>query len=61
MTAPCRDCERREPGCHGSCPDYKSWREEMDRQAEIRNKEREAAPAVPHRVVKRIWKEQRWK
>ena len=29
---PCHKCERRTPGCHGSCPDYQSRLEE-DRAA----------------------------
>ena len=59
MTAPCRDCERREPGCHGSCPDYKGWREEMDRSMEARQKAREAEPMLCKQVVRQIYKSMR--
>lgn len=24
--APCRDCKKREVGCHAKCEDYKSWK-----------------------------------
>ena len=26
MPCPCRNCEKRDIGCHGSCDDYKAWR-----------------------------------
>ena len=28
---PCKGCEKRSPGCHGSCPEYKRFREEHDK------------------------------
>ncbi len=31
MKCPCRDCEKRKVGCHGTCPEYKEWAEENDR------------------------------
>ena len=30
MKNPCHNCEKRFVGCHGSCEDYKSFREEKD-------------------------------
>ena len=37
---PCRkDCERREPGCHAVCNDYKTWKEaDLAKKAAIRKK-----------------------
>lgn len=26
---PCKDCQFREPGCHGKCEMYRDWREEL--------------------------------
>lgn len=28
--APCKDCDTRTMGCHATCGDYKTWREERD-------------------------------
>lgn len=25
MTPPCKDCQKRHLGCHGSCEEYKTW------------------------------------
>lgn len=30
MNAPCKDCEKRAIGCHGTCPDYIKFRKERD-------------------------------
>jgi hypothetical protein len=30
MMCPCKDCEMRRPGCHGSCDLYKTWRAPLD-------------------------------
>lgn len=27
---PCYGCEKRYPGCHGKCEDYKEWRSDFD-------------------------------
>ena len=27
---PCKGCERRSPGCHGTCDDHRAWKEELD-------------------------------
>ena len=27
---PCKQCDRRAPGCHGGCDAYKDWRKELD-------------------------------
>ena len=27
--APCKDCEKRELGCHGKCAEYQAFREEQ--------------------------------
>ena len=32
MKNPCHNCEKRVVGCHSSCEDYKTFREEKDRQ-----------------------------
>ncbi len=33
--SPCKDCERRHPGCHSECEDYRKMKEERE---EIRKK-----------------------
>ena len=34
MKNPCYKCEKRVVGCHGTCKEHKSFREEKDRQKE---------------------------
>ncbi len=34
---PCKQCDRRVPGCHASCDAYKDWRRKLDeRNAAVR-------------------------
>ena len=49
MTNPCYNCEKRVVGCHSSCIDYKSFREEKDR---LKNKIR-AEKATHNYAVER--------
>lgn len=30
LTAPCKDCKERSPGCHGRCEKYRDYRAELD-------------------------------
>ena len=30
MTAPCKGCEKRAPGCHGPCERYKAFKEKKE-------------------------------
>ena len=35
MKAPCKDCPKRYPGCHDSCPEfaeYRTWAQEKNRR-----------------------------
>lgn len=32
MTSPCRNCEKREPGCHSVCPEYLKFSEDSARR-----------------------------
>lgn len=61
MTAPCKDCDRRHPGCHSECEDYKTFRAEQDKVIEAKAKARNATPAIPKVVVRQIYKEMKGK
>lgn len=37
--APCKDCQDREPGCHGKCEKYKEFREALDKENAKRKEE----------------------
>jgi hypothetical protein len=37
MNAPCKDCERREVGCHSVCAEYKEYNEHRERVRELRH------------------------
>lgn len=36
MTAPCKDCNDRQLGCHGTCERYKKWKERTMRSDEYK-------------------------
>lgn len=39
--SPCKDCEKREQGCHGKCQAYIDYRKKCDEDIKRRNKERQ--------------------
>lgn len=45
-TSPCKDCDKRFIGCHGSCDDYKVFRTELDRINQLKEED----------YVKHFWK-----
>lgn len=38
---PCKDCDRREVGCHGGCEGYKEWAKQNDERNEKRRSQNE--------------------
>lgn len=45
--APCYGCERRKPLCHGSCEDYKEFKQEKEEEAKaIRKKKEDEAMVI---------------
>ena len=32
MMIACKDCDKRTPGCHGSCEEYQKYRRDLDEQ-----------------------------
>ena len=36
--APCKDCSKRELGCHSKCPEYIAYRKQQDEENEARRK-----------------------
>ncbi len=49
MKNPCYMCEKRALGCHSFCKEYKSFREENDRQREKNHTEDTAARYEVHK------------
>ncbi len=41
MKNPCKDCDRRHPGCHARCRDYGEWRIEHDAMVKAKHEESE--------------------
>lgn len=43
VTAPCKDCPDRYPGCHSKCPKYQQFKEDNEKrkQAEQEQKRRD--------------------
>lgn len=47
--SPCRYCERRHPGCHTICTDYKKYRAEQDKKMAERHVTMNSTPnKSPH-------------
>lgn len=60
--APCKGCQERTPGCHGSCEDYIAWKaalEELKQIARIDSQgERDARNL---RIEKQVKKQKYWR
>lgn len=54
-SAPCKDCNRRGPGCHASCGDYLEWKNEHGAETENvrRQKQRDGQIITAHRRPRR--------
>lgn len=37
--APCKDCEKRKLLCHSVCPEYKTFKDEVEKFNEVKRKE----------------------
>lgn len=42
LRPPCKDCERRDPGCHDKCPDYISYKVKFETNKEAKLKYEES-------------------
>lgn len=40
--APCKECPKRQVGCHAKCEDYKSWKAELDEYQKVQRGKRRA-------------------
>ena len=50
------DCARRKVNCHSGCPEYKVWRDEMDRLNEMKKGNSEYIEYQKNAILKRIKK-----
>lgn len=55
--APCRYCERRHPGCHTICIDYKEYRKKQDEIAAKRQLQLQSEPGMSNHVKQFLWKQ----
>ena len=55
MKGPCKNCERREQGCHSRCPDYAKYRKGID-DASLKRREVEQYAAWQSDKIRRISK-----
>ena len=61
--SPCKDCEKRNEGCHSRCPDYLDFRSEVEKIKETREEirpikayfSRKSAMAQRGRIRKQKW------
>ena len=54
MKPPCKDCPRREIGCHAKCPDYVEYAAERAKARERYLKEKEVRDASFAMICKRM-------
>lgn len=52
MTAPCKDCKRREIGCHGKCEEYAAFRARIALEIAKRREDKEGIDTVCRRVAR---------
>jgi len=57
---PCKECGKREIGCHGQCGEYREWRAQHDERREARFKERKQKDTVSEAAVRWMWRNARW-
>ncbi len=54
MKNPCYNCQKRVVGCHSTCDDYKSFREEKDKLKQKIKKEQFADAYISQRQCKKM-------
>ena len=54
MKNPCYNCQKRAVGCHSSCDDYKSFREEKDKLKQKIKEEQFADAYILQRQYKKM-------
>lgn len=54
-SAPCKDCNRRGPGCHARCKDYMAWKEEHEAELEDvrRQRQKDGQLITAHQAVRK--------
>lgn len=54
MIAPCKGCEKRTPGCHDRCPDYKVFRDWIDAGNRERQKEHDGHVPLAREILRKM-------
>lgn len=57
MICPCKGCDKRLVGCHTFCPDYKGYKDEIEKD----KKKASDMPELPRKMIQHIWRKMRWK
>lgn len=47
VTMPCKDCEKRQPACHDTCPEYKAARDKSYEEY-LYNRSKNISPVSTH-------------
>ena len=61
MPFPCKGCEKRKVGCHGSCEEYQASKRANDERLKRKLAERAATPQFNENTLKRKWRDMRRK
>lgn len=57
MKAPCKECDRRQIGCHGLCRDYMAWKDELEKRKENQPE----TPDLSREKKRYLWRQMRWR
>ena len=59
--SPCKGCNDRTAECHAFCTAYKDWKKIRNEIVEKRGLDSMSLPDLPRRMMRKIWKDMRWK
>lgn len=52
MKTPCKDCDRRQIGCHSMCRDYMAWKDDFQKRKENQPE----APDMSREKKRYLWR-----
>lgn len=59
--SPCFGCDHRTDDCHPKCEDYNAWLDSRKPAKKERQKEIDSTPHIAKSILRKIYKEMRWR
>ena len=56
ISSPCKDCQKREIGCHSKCKHYIEFRHDLDEINKMKEAEKDGYPIMHAPIVREIWR-----